>query len=256
MPVEIFMGWCRDMKDNKKIIVISVVVVAVMLLIAAIFTADINNIIKWIENIPHGLKEVLMMGIIALQILIAVIPGEPLELACGYMFGSVPGTLICMLGSLIGTVMVFFLVRFFGVKIVNLMFKSEKIDSTKKLFEKKKNLFWVFVLFLIPATPKDVMTYLMSLTNIKLGKWLVITTVGRIPSIVTSTFLTGSIKSEQYLFAGIVGVITVVVVIAGALYFKRINGKDNNGECDIISEEENKIVQINEVEGKEMTDGI
>ncbi len=184
---------------------------------------DMNSIINGIKTLPSGIKEVLMVVVISLQIFIAFIPGEPLELAAGYMFGSLWGTLICLIGSFIGTVIVYYLVKLFGMKIIRIMFKEEQIDKVQSMFENKKSLFWVFLLFLIPGTPKDVMTYLVSLSNVKLYKWLLLTTFGRVPSIVTSTFITGSIKEQDYFLALIVAGITLVAVIGGIVYCKKFH---------------------------------
>lgn len=209
--------------NKKKIALISIISIAVLVLIGIFFTLDINKILEYAKSMPHGIKELFMILIVTLQIFIAFIPGEPIELAAGYMFGSVWGTIICLIGSFLGTIVVYYLVKTFGSKVINLMFKKEQIKKVEGLFEKKKNLMWIFILFLIPGTPKDVMTYLVSLTNIKLYRWLIVTTIGRIPSIITSTFITGSIREQNYLMAIIVGVITVFLVVFGFFYYKKLN---------------------------------
>ena len=208
--------------NKKKIALISIISIAVLVLIGIFFTLDINKILEYAKSMPHGIKELFMILIVTLQIFIAFIPGEPIELAAGYMFGSVWGTIICLIGSFLGTIVVYYLVKTFGSKVINLMFKKEQIKKVEGLFEKKKNLMWIFILFLIPGTPKDVMTYLVSLTNIKLYRWLIVTTIGRIPSIITSTFITGSIREQNYLMAIIVGVITVFLVVFGFFYYKKL----------------------------------
>lgn len=209
--------------NKKKIALISIISIAVLVLIGIFFTLDINKILEYAKSMPHGIKELFMILIVTLQIFIAFIPGEPIELAAGYMFGSLWGTIICLIGSFLGTIVVYYLVKTFGSKVINLMFKKEQIKKVEGLFEKKKNLMWIFILFLIPGTPKDVMTYLVSLTNIKLYRWLIVTTIGRIPSIITSTFITGSIREQNYLMAIIVGVITVFLVVFGFFYYKKLN---------------------------------
>lgn len=209
--------------NKKKIVLISIISIAVLVLLGIFFTLDINKILEYAKSMPHGIKELFMILIVTLQIFIAFIPGEPIELAAGYMFGSVWGTIICLIGSFLGTIVVYYLVKTFGSKVINLMFKKEQIKKVEGLFEKKKNLMWIFILFLIPGTPKDVMTYLVSLTNIKLYRWLIVTTIGRIPSIITSTFITGSIREQNYLMAIIVGVITVFLVVFGFFYYKKLN---------------------------------
>ena len=209
--------------NKKKIALISIISIAVLVLLGIFFTLDINNILEYAKSMPHGIKELFMILIVTLQIFIAFIPGEPIELAAGYMFGSLWGTIICLIGSFLGTIVVYYLVKTFGSKVINLMFKKEQIKKVEGLFEKKKNLMWIFILFLIPGTPKDVMTYLVSLTNIKLYRWLIVTTIGRIPSIITSTFITGSIREQNFLMAIIVGVITVFLVVFGFFYYKKLN---------------------------------
>lgn len=210
-------------RENKKLILSGVILLVILCAAGIFMSLDMNSIINGIKTLPSGIKEVLMVVVISLQIFIAFIPGEPLELAAGYMFGSLWGTLICLIGSFIGTVIVYYLVKLFGMKIIRIMFKEEQIDKVQSMFENKKSLFWVFLLFLIPGTPKDVMTYLVSLSNVKLYKWLLLTTFGRVPSIVTSTFITGSIKEQDYFLALIVAGITLVAVIGGVVYCKKFH---------------------------------
>ena len=61
----------------------------------------------------------LFMGMVILQIVVAVIPGEPLEIVAGYAFGAVEGTLLCLLGAFVGRVAVFLLVRRFGTRWIS-----------------------------------------------------------------------------------------------------------------------------------------
>lgn len=80
----------------------------------------------------------------------------------------------------------------------------------------------MFLIFLIPGSPKDLMTYVVSLSNIALWKWLLLTTVGRIPSIITSTFMSGSIKEGNYLMAIVILIVTLALVGAGGYMYKKM----------------------------------
>lgn len=80
----------------------------------------------------------------------------------------------------------------------------------------------MFLIFLIPGSPKDLMTYVVSLSNIALWKWLLLTTVGRIPSIITSTFMSGSIKEGNYLMAIVILIVTIALVGAGGYMYKKM----------------------------------
>lgn len=60
----------------------------------------------WVES--HGLwSQAAYVGMVFLQVLVAVIPGEPLEISGGYAFGAVQGTVLCTLGAVLGSVVVF-----------------------------------------------------------------------------------------------------------------------------------------------------
>lgn len=76
--------------------------------------------------------------------------------------------------------------------------------------------------FLIPGSPKDIMTYLVSLTDIDIKQWLLLTTIGRIPSIVTSTYLMGALRDGNIVLAVSIFAVTVILVITGAVYYKKI----------------------------------
>lgn len=183
---------------------------------------DMNQISRMLEDIPHGLREILMIVLIAAQIFLAFLPGEPLELAAGFLFGSVGGTLLCLVGSLLGTALVYLLVQRYGKRLVTVFFKQEQLNEFTGVLKKRNSMLWIFLLFLIPDTPKDIMTYVVSLSNIALGKWLLLTTVGRIPSIVTSTFLSGSLKEGNFVAAAGVAILTILLVIAGGFAYKRM----------------------------------
>ena len=62
------------------------------------FAKDPNGFRAWVNT--HGIwGRVLYVGMIIFQVLVALIPGEPLEIAGGYAFGAWGGTLLCLLGA-------------------------------------------------------------------------------------------------------------------------------------------------------------
>ena len=140
----------------------------------------------WVDSMGVW-SRLAFIGMMALQIFVAVIPGEPLEMGAGYAFGSIQGTVLCLLGAALGSILVVLFVRYFGVKAVEVFFSREKIQSLRFLQNKQRRNTLFFTLFFIPGTPKDILTYVAGLTDIRLGTWLLITTPARIPSIITST---------------------------------------------------------------------
>ena len=155
------------------------------------FFADGERLRAWVD--AQGAFAPLAMVALdrGADIVAAVLPGEPLELGAGYIFGFWEGTALCMAAGLVGTFIVVTLVRTLGMKAVELFFSREKIESMKWLQDSARFELLMFVCFLIPGTPKDVMTYVAGLTRCPVWRIALITTVGRIPSIVSSTMAAG-----------------------------------------------------------------
>ncbi len=194
------------------------------------FVSEPSKFRLWVDQ--HGIwSRLAFIGMIAFQIIIAIIPGEPFEIGAGYAFGIWEGTLLCLVGSVIGSAIVYLFVRYCGIKAIELFFPKEKIMSLKFLQNTKKLNLIAFIIFLIPGTPKDILTYFIGLTPMKLSVWLLITATARIPSVITSTIGGDALGMENYKFAIIVFIITAVISIAGILIYryiqKRLDKKHN-----------------------------
>lgn len=155
------------------------------------------------------------------QVVIAVIPGAPFEIAAGYLFGVLPGALLCDATMTIGSTIVFLLVRKFGMRLVQLFLTQEKIDQFAFLQDPTRAQSLFFFIFLIPGTPKDVVTYLAGLTCIPLKSWVFICFAGRFPAILL-TALSGSALGEQrYGIAAAVIAVFAACYILGMRWYKK-----------------------------------
>ena len=132
------------------------------------------------------------------------------------------GTLLCLIGTVVGSTFVFLFVRKFGVKAVELFFRKEKIQSLKFLQKSAKRDFLVFFIYFIPGTPKDLLCYVVGLTDMKLSTMLLITTIARIPSVITSTIGGNALGVQDYLFAIIAFAGTLIISGMGILIYRRI----------------------------------
>lgn len=180
----------------------------------------------WVDSFgPWG--RLVFVGMVFLQVLVALIPGEPVELMAGYMFGALEGTLLSMAGILLGSLVIFLLVRKFGVKMVQVFFKDKEIKRLAFLKDPKKSMVLTFVLMTVPGTPKDLLSYFVGLTPVKLWQWLLIVLVARIPSLVTSTVSGAAAGEENYVLAGIVFAVTVLLSIGGLVYYRHLCKQQN-----------------------------
>lgn len=170
---------------------------------------------------------VLFVGMVVLQVVVAFIPGEPVELAAGYAFGFWEGSALTMTGFLLGSWLVFALVRKFGVKLVEVFFRKNKIAELRFLQNHRKVKIIAFLLMLIPGTPKDFLSYFAGLTPLTLSQWLLIVAFARIPSLVTSTLTGSAAGQEQYLLSGVMLAVTLIISIAGIVYYRHICKQEN-----------------------------
>ena len=185
------------------------------------FVSEPEKFRQWVDS--HGLLGPLaFLGMMLLQVFVAVIPGEPLEIGAGYTFGAVEGTLLCILGAAIGSTLVFLFVRRFGVRAVEVFISREKIHSLRFLQNTRRVHLFLLVAFLLPGTPKDVLCYVAGLTTLKLGPFILISSICRLPSIVTSTIGGSALGSGQWGMAAIVFAATLVISAIGLWIYKRI----------------------------------
>lgn len=166
--------------------------------------------------------KLIFVGMVVLQVLVAFIPGEPIELAAGYAFGFLEGSLLTLGGFLIGSWIVFVLVRKFGIKLVEVFFSADKIKEFSFLKNPKKTKAIAFILMLIPGTPKDFLSYFAGLTQLTLKQWLLIVAVGRLPSLITSTVTGAAAGEKNYVLTAVMLGVTLVLTFAGIVYYRYI----------------------------------
>lgn len=188
---------------------------------------------KWVDS--YGIwSRIIFLGMVILQVLVAMIPGEAIELAAGYAFGVIEGTILSLIGIVLGSWIIFWLVRKFGVKMVEVFFSKKSISEVGFLKNTKKTKVLAFLLMLIPGTPKDFLSYFAGLTNLTLKQWLLIVVVARTPSVLTSTVTGAAAGEERYILAVIMLVLTGVISAAGIIYYRRLckeqNHQENSGE--------------------------
>ena len=175
----------------------------------------------WVDS--HGiLGRLIFVAMVVIQVLVAFIPGEPVELLAGYAFGVLEGSLLTMAGFLIGSLLIFLLVRRFGVHLVEVFFSREKISELGFLKNPKKAQVLAFILMSIPGTPKDFLSYFAGLTPLTLKQWLWIVAIARLPSLLTSTITGAAAGEENYLLSASMLALTLFMSFLGILYYRRL----------------------------------
>lgn len=190
------------------------------------FVLEPEKFRAWVDS-GGFMSRVYFVLMVAFQVVVAFVPGEPLEIGAGYAFGAIEGTLLCLIGICIGSFIVFGLVKKFGIKLVEAFFSMEKIKSLKFLQNKKRVATIVFLMFFLPGTPKDLLTYFVGVTDIKPSHFALICIFARIPSVITSTIGGSFLGLKKYIFAILVFSVTLLISLLGLLIYKYISKKNN-----------------------------
>lgn len=230
------------MKNQKRIKIIKITLTAVILIALAIFfwriapfMMDLSTTEGQIafKNKINGmgfLGWLLLFSLQVLQILLVVLPGEPFEVLAGMCYGTWGGWLFITLSVFITTIIIFFSVRKLGEKYLYNFFKKEKVEKimNSKLLKNEANLEMVLCLiFLLPGTPKDLFVYIGGLLPVKPLRFILIATLVRFPSVITSTMVGANITKGNWKISLLIYLITFVLVAIAMIIIKI---KDKNKE--------------------------
>ena len=135
-------------------------------------------------------------------------------------YGAIGGLIIVFLGAFVSSFIIFFAVRKFGRNFIYAFVSKEKIEKVEqsKIFSNQRRLDLIlFVLFLIPGTPKDLLVYIGGLLPIKPMKFLLISTFARFPSIVSSTIAGSNLIAGNW--AVVIATYIITFLIAALIIY-------------------------------------
>lgn len=229
------------MKSKKKSKTIKLIIFITVILILIGFTIYLFPIVKSLFN-PEG-REVfkvqiqesgvkgalMLLGLELAQILMPIIPGEPIEILAGMCYGTLGGFVFITISVLLITTFIFFMVRKFGRDFLYTMISKEKIDKIEnsKLFKNPKKIEYIMlILFFIPGTPKDLLTYIAGILPINPLRFILISTLARFPSTISST-IAGSTLVEGNWYIGIAMYVFIFVIVGIIMLLAKKFDKSN-----------------------------
>lgn len=229
------------MKKEQKNKIIKIIIFILVIALLVGFTIYLYPIIKDLFN-PEGRENfktkiqssgiaggVMLFGLEVAQILMPILPGEPIEILAGMCYGTVGGFFFILLSAMLITTFIFFVVRKFGRDFVYTMIGKEKIDKIEnsKLFKNSKKIEYIMlILFFIPGTPKDLLVYIAGILPINPLRFIIISTLARIPSIISST-VAGSTFVEGNLHIGLIMYAVIFVIVGIILLLAKKFDKSN-----------------------------
>ncbi len=226
----------KNAKIRKIVQIVSItaaIVVTVLLCLYIVRLYDKENMQSFEDLVQSlGVWGVIFMFLLqVVQVVLAVIPGEPIELIFGALYGTLWGTILCIAGIVCGTALIYIMVQKLGKSFVEKIIDSRQFQKLKFLKNPVKRDTFMFFLMFIPGTPKDLLTYFAPFTGISLLRILTIAAVARIPSIITSTYVGSSFVQGNHIKSIIIYAVVGVISLVGILvYNKIISDKTTKGE--------------------------
>lgn len=214
--------------------IIYIIAMVLLTLIAIPLIKSYNNPDEFISVIDgFGVFGFIVMLFIQIsQVIVALIPGEIVEFVAGTLYGWFGGLVFCLLGIAVGQCIVFIAVRFLGETLVERAAGSKAMTKYKFLRDEKRLKTVIFILYFLPGTPKDLLTYVVPLTKITLRDFLVISVLARIPSVVSSTLGGAAFAEKDYISLAVIYGIILIISIGGMILYRVREAKNNNSDSD------------------------
>lgn len=152
------------------------------------------------------------------QVLIAPIPGQVVSFAGGLLFGTWWGVAYTMVGATIGFTAIFVLTRRLGRPFVE-RFVSARVLERFDYLDGTGGALALFIIYLLPGFPDDVISFIAGLTRIRLRTLILISLGGRLPGYF---LLSATASGTTYENLNPMIVLAAVTLVLGAVgYWKR-----------------------------------
>jgi uncharacterized membrane protein YdjX (TVP38/TMEM64 family) len=181
---------------------------------------------------PHRLKKLILsygayspLAYILLQILqviVAPIPGGAIEFLGGYLFGVNAGFVYSMIGLILGAAVAFGLAKVFERVAVERFVSPETRKKFGYLIGHEGTIL-SFLLFLIPGFPKDALCYILGLTPMRWGIFLLVSTIGRIPGTLMACLQGAKAFDHQYKALIVLSGFSAVLLLVFYIYHNEIH---------------------------------
>lgn len=154
-----------------------------------------------------------------LQVVLFFLPGELVQISGGYLFGMFSGTVLSIVGIEIGAWITYVLSSWLGSRVWKHFFKKNENRVIKTMLIKTENKRILFLLYLLPGFPKDVLGYIMGATSMKLTTFLSISTLGRLPGLFLTCFIGQNLHGENY--SQVMEAVFFSLIVVLIIYFER-----------------------------------
>lgn len=152
----------------------------------------------------------LYIGLLAISVVISQIPGAPLAIAAGAVWGPLNAGIYTVLGGFLGALIAYSLGKTFGQSLLKLL-TGKTIQFSKERGETYLGGL-IFLMRLVPVFSFDLISYGAGITGLSLPVYASATLLGMVPSTFLLTYLGGAFH------LGTTGIVAIVsLLIAGVI---------------------------------------
>ena len=207
---------------SKKTWIKILAIIAGILLIIGYTIWDIvagGPIVSFFSNHDEVVRVVEQMGFFAplcyialqiAQIILAPVPGQIVNGIGGFLFGWW-GIVWTIIGSAIGYLIVVLIAKKFGRPLLEKIFKKEAIDKFDFAIGDNASII-LFLIFLLPGLPDDMVGYMAGLTDVPVKKLLAIIVLGKLPVWIITNYLGMGVGEADLIPVAVVSAITVIIL--------------------------------------------
>ena len=179
-----------------------------------------EKIIEMFDSFDTFTSVIVFILVQAVQVIIAIIP--PIQIVGGMMFGWLFGAVFSFTGIMLGTFIIFILVRFLGRPLVEAFVDSKHFEKFKFLQDEEKLIRILIILYIIPGVPKDVISYIVPLTKVDKRDFFLYVMPFRIPAVLMSTVFGHSLITGSYVLAFVLVGVFILIAILGFIFRDKI----------------------------------
>lgn len=222
----------QERRARRIRIAVLVGAVLVLAVVIALLATHGRTVLAYLTNghlVQHQVERLGPLAPFALGVLVVlqevtvVVPSEPLELAAGYAFGFWEGAFIYLAASVVGCLVIIAIVRCFGDRVLRVLVSPKRREQLQSLKRSQRFDLAILVAFFIPGLPKDIMAYFAALAGMRPAHLVVVTTVGRLPSVVAATLASSYAAAGDWRATALVFAVTAVFVLIGILIYHRVS---------------------------------
>ena len=208
-----------------KLLILLFIMIGIPVLLL-IFARDTFLNPQYLGDLPERLAEhprtsfLILILLQMAQIVVSVLPAEPVQFAASYLFGIGGGYVIALTGAILGSVVTYEIADFLGSDAIHLIFGKGRVQDYINKLNSTKALLIVFLIYLIPGIPKDLVSYIAGISDMRLIPVLVASTLGRTPGLFLGLALGSFWADRNYLG------LALVIIAMGAIIYVSYKYKD------------------------------